>query len=522
MHLITCMSAILAVIGGVSALPSPDPAPKTASPIQTADLMHVPQHVNNIPTEQDALLSYLFGWNSTAPQSKVARAKLWDDDDIVPIEELPRCYHKCVVDNCCNMASDGAPDIREMTTNDFCVRAARRPALLLLQSIWILLFLVFSAFSNLYYFCWLELIFLGPASWFTPDLSVAPNRVLGLSLLVISAFLKANCVGAWVQTLVITWFCDRKWRPPRSSKNIMQVEPSNWDDACERLGGCNLRISDRVYHCTRLGRCLPVYDHYCDFIKAAVYLRTIKAYLFVLVFLLLDAVFSITIAIYALARYQLRFAPFAISVIVAALVVVGGVAFFTWDKFWLLACKNCVYHENRVDPEWRLVFKYDHHGQTRLHILKSNGKHPWDLGIWENMHQVFGRHWWQWLFFWWQPERVSRYGHYADRDLPYGDWVTRYRTDFLMAPLNSVAVDAPGAPPSHGRAPPHRQQQQVNRHEQQRSSAVSRDNEITVHRSDVRRIQRSSGSSAGHAAGSAPSPPTHTRRRRLELSGSQQ
>ncbi|RYP90237.1 hypothetical protein DL770_003606 [Monosporascus sp. CRB-9-2] len=233
--------------------------------------------------------------------------------------------------------------------------------------IWIILFLVFSAFSNLYYFCWLQLISPAPASWFTPDPSLASNRVLGLALLVTSAFLKAIWVGAWVQTLFITWFCDRKWQPPRSSKNIMQVEPSNWDDAresekgpwipydrdrrprrCEVWGGCNLRISDRVYHCTRLGRCLPVYDHYCDFIKAAVYLRTIKAYLFVLVFLPLDAVFSIAIAIYALAIYQLRFAPLAILVIVAALVVVGGVAFFTWDKFWLLACKNCVYHENGI------------------------------------------------------------------------------------------------------------------------------------------------------------------------------
>ncbi|RYP85945.1 hypothetical protein DL769_000882 [Monosporascus sp. CRB-8-3] len=120
MHLNTCISALMAVIGGVSALPPPDLTPEVASPIQTADPIHVPQQVNNMTTEQDALLSYLFGWNNTALQSKIPRAKLWDDDDIVPIEELPPCYHKCMVDNCCNMASDGAPDIREMTTNDFC------------------------------------------------------------------------------------------------------------------------------------------------------------------------------------------------------------------------------------------------------------------------------------------------------------------------------------------------------------------------------------------------------------------
>ncbi|RYP45812.1 hypothetical protein DL768_007898 [Monosporascus sp. mg162] len=67
--------------------------------------------------------------------------------------------------------------------------------------IWIVLFLIFSAFSNLYYFCWLQLISPTLASLFTPDPSLASNRVLGLSLLVISAFLKAIWIGASVQTV---------------------------------------------------------------------------------------------------------------------------------------------------------------------------------------------------------------------------------------------------------------------------------------------------------------------------------
>ncbi|RYP09683.1 hypothetical protein DL764_001109 [Monosporascus ibericus] len=67
-----------------------------------------------------------------------------------------------------------------------------------------------------------------------------------------------------------------------------------------------------------------------------------------------------------------------------------------------------------------------------------------------------------------------------------------------------------------------RQQQQVKRCDQQRSSAVSHDSNVTVRSGDVRRIQRSSDSSAGHAEGSAPPAPVHIRRRQLELSGSQQ
>lgn len=110
------------------------------------------------------------------------------------------------------------------------------------------------------------------------------------------------------------------------------------------------------------------------------------------------------------------------------------------------------------------MFKYELNGETRLHINQFDGKHPWDLGTAENLRQVFG-HWWQWPFFWWQPERVSRYGRYADRDLPYADWVTRYRTDFLMPPLTHVTIDESGASSRHEQEP---------RRRQQRSSASSR------------------------------------------------
>lgn len=355
-----------------------------------------------------------------------------------------------------------------------------------LSPLWLIIFAIGTTWVNLYQLCWCFLMVPSKESNAHLDSGLgigSGNFTIGLSLLVISATLKATWLAAWIQCLVITWFCDRKWQSPTSSKNIMQIDRSVWATrqpsergywipyeadqrprVCIYLGGCWLKISDRVYHCTALERCLPVYDHFCKFIKVAVYLRTMKAYLFVLVFLPLDCIFSVALSTYALAINQRVDIATAVCAIVAAVSVICTSVYFTYEKIWLLAFKNCVHAETISKKVWYLAFKYDTGNETRLHINKFQGQHPWDLGISENLRQVFGQ-WWQWPFFWWQPERVSRYGKYADQDLPYADWVTRYRTEFLMPPLTDIVIDEPGASPSHGQEP---------RRRQQRSSAASR------------------------------------------------
>ncbi|RYO96953.1 hypothetical protein DL766_001241 [Monosporascus sp. MC13-8B] len=264
-------------------------------------------------------------------------------------------------------------------------------------------FLVLSSWANLYHLCWRHLVHPLDTS---VELGVqfSSNRAAGLALLIMSTLLKATWLGAWVQILVITWFCD------------------------------------------------------------PVYLRTIKAYLYVAVFLPVDAVFSLAVSVYALANHQVPAAPFASSVIMGAILAMLVSLMLTYDRIWFLAFKNVIGPE-RLTRAWLLGFKYDERSETRLHLQTFEGRHPWDLGISENLHQVLGRHWWQWLFFWWQPERVSHYGKYAGRDLPYADWVIRYRTDFLMVPLVHVAIeDGPGAFPSHGQVVPvHRRRQRSTR-----------------------------------------------------------
>lgn len=157
------------------------------------------------------------------------------------------------------------------------------------------------------------------------------------------------------------------------------------------------------------------------------------------------------------------------------------------------------------------MFKYaDSRGNTRLHLASFQGKNPWDLGIEENLRQVFGRQLWQWFLFWWQPERVSRYGQYGDRDLPYADFVVRHRTQLLMTPLTHVAIDDGFrvASPTHGQA-------STTRRRQQRSSAASHSS--LQHSSDQRRSDRSSTSHAEEpatpAVPTAPAPAQPSRRR---------
>ena len=98
--------------------------------------------------------------------------------------------------------------------------------------------------------------------------------------------------------------------------------------------------------------CLPVYDHFCTWLKAAVYLRTMKAYLYLLVFMPLDAAFSLIVSAVALSRYGVNVLPFAMSIIASAMLVAFCSFNWTHQKFRLLAFHNCVNAERQFvsDP----------------------------------------------------------------------------------------------------------------------------------------------------------------------------
>ncbi|KAH9900250.1 hypothetical protein F4778DRAFT_166989 [Xylariomycetidae sp. FL2044] len=327
----------------------------------------------------------------------------------------------------------------------------------------------------------------------------------GFVFIIISTILKVTWFGAWIQCLVITWCCDRKWKSPSPSKIIMQADDTAWGLASGGIlfpyheghlprkcpKGCPFGLSDRVYHCTHLGRCLPLYDHYCSYLKVAVYLRTIKPYMYAILFLPLDAIFSISVSIAALVQYKVILAHHVGLLIMGAIMIALAAFNHTVAQFNRLGMRNVTTPETN-QHQLHLAFKINQGGQWQLHLFTFHHKRPWDIGTSENLHQLFGKHWWQWFFFFCSPERVSRYGNYHGSDLPYAQFVHDHRTSLLMPLLSSIAVKAePGPSSIHEQEPSPLQHEltSITRREQQRSAVSSR-----------RSQHRSSGLSVTQAA----------------------
>ncbi|KAL7620428.1 hypothetical protein AAE478_009423 [Parahypoxylon ruwenzoriense] len=333
--------------------------------------------------------------------------------------------------------------------------------------LWLVCFLTLSAWANEYKFCWLSLMYpvdtqpgiiipLGAYVWY-----------IGLFLMVISALVKVIWVVAWIQALVMTWFCDEDWRPTENATNkiIMQADARLWIFATpdgdvpyheghlprECPFDCPVDPSDRVYHCHRFGRCLPVYDHFCPYIQATVYLRTMKPYCFILVFLPLDAVLSFIVSIIAAGMQSTSFnVPFAASVASSCVVIFLILLANSPENLQRLVWRGQVVPEIREDAEgqkkWSIAFKYMDGGEWKLRLVPFDRNNYWDLGPFENFRQVFGQHWWQWPFSFWTPQRVANYGRYEHGDLPFANFVRQEYGDFIAQRLQRFVTDSLAIP----------------------------------------------------------------------------
>ncbi|KAI1388127.1 uncharacterized protein F4822DRAFT_430881 [Hypoxylon trugodes] len=367
--------------------------------------------------------------------------------------------------------------------------------------IWLALFLTLTIYANEYKFCWSFLMapqdtgigFIDP-----PDPS---NWYIGLSLIIVSAILKVNWVIPWLQIVVTSWVCDRHWKPPNnSSKRIMQAGSNFWDLSMPsgrlpyRQGlrprtcpyGCLFEPSDRAYHCSMMNRCLPVYDHYCKYLQATVYLRTMKPYFFVLLFLPLDAVYSFAVSLAALCHPSTRWAaPFVGSIVLCSIAVFLEVEANSFANFNRIVRYNVLAPE-RTGRRWVIAYKYEDQSGWCLQLRRYD-RNPWDLGSRENFLQIFGQRWWKWPFFWWTSEQVSRYGNYVDEDLPFAPFIVREFSDLMASELIRVIIDE--------EAPSSIHLEELNRRKQTRSNAERRsqaqsDNASVVHVEAFARHQR--------------------------------
>ncbi|KAI4601141.1 hypothetical protein KJ359_012328 [Pestalotiopsis sp. 9143b] len=209
---------------------------------------------------------------------------------------------------------------------------------------------------------------------------------------------------------------------------------------------CNMRdreSSDRVYHDDRSGRCLPVFDHFCEWLCIAVYLRTMKPYLYVLALLPVDLFATSILIVVALTTSPMGTTPARFFAIIALPVLLLAVV---CAKSSLTQWKHIAFwNETRHQPRrellaYKITFLNDRHFS---YIYETEGN-PWDLGQAENIRQVLGSKWWMWLLFFWQPERVAKYGRYKPAfDLPFSVNVLQMRGTILTYANEPVPVARP-------------------------------------------------------------------------------
>ncbi|KAI1324726.1 hypothetical protein F5Y16DRAFT_423607 [Xylariaceae sp. FL0255] len=251
-------------------------------------------------------------------------------------------------------------------------------------------------------------------------------------LLIVSAIFKLYWFVAWLQCLVLTW-C---WRmlPVQASKNsIQQVSsevasdlrsiPEIRFDERRKMRSCRKRcgeIGDRVYHCSRLRQCLPLYNHYCPWFKVAIYLPTIKPYCHACLWLVLDGLYVLIMSFIALGLGKRDHGEYFRKVIPPALIsgfLVLIVAYRTVATYFdLIVRRNACLRLKAFDD-------------------------PWDLGFRANWHQIFGESVFQWLVPFWNPGRVSLYGKRGATIFTWNQEVRDFQNHLLVVPLAGVTVD---------------------------------------------------------------------------------
>ncbi|KAI1847581.1 hypothetical protein JX265_000832 [Neoarthrinium moseri] len=312
---------------------------------------------------------------------------------------------------------------------------------------WLVTFFVMSVYQVFYRYAWATLIFPADKGFLLVPADTANGKGAGIAIIAIFGFLKVQWMGSWLTALFITYFRDRQWRSVQDGRLIVQASGFSADDVSEwhpnhrpRLcPRCERESSDRVYHCVVTDRCLPIYDHFCSWLMVSVYSRTMKSYLYTILFLPLDTVGTFVVLMVQLCSPGGKFHwPFAVTVLFTCTALVVGAALFA-PKQW----KHLVMR-NEVMLEWRrprkpilLGFKDARDSRRPLTLYKLFEGNPWDRGTKDNICQALGSSWWMWFFFWWQPERVSKYGRYPPSvDLPFSRKVWDVRLEVLGLAVN--------------------------------------------------------------------------------------
>lgn len=178
-------------------------------------------------------------------------------------------------------------------------------------------------------------------------------------------------------------------------------------------------LGDRVYHCSKkeadveMGRALapfhlPVYDHYCYWIRVIVYLDSTKAYLLTILFMSIDAVAVLALSIFAMAHRQHTMSTLHAPMSVLATFLVAYLSGVNvGKKWWFLALRNRIEPEEGLKKSHLFAIAVGSRDNPDF-IFSAYEGNPWDLGPWGNLKEVLGDGM-SWLLFWVRPRRVKEY-----------------------------------------------------------------------------------------------------------------
>lgn len=200
---------------------------------------------------------------------------------------------------------------------------------------------------------------------------------------------------------------------------------------------------------------LPVYDHFCGWLGVCVYLDTIKPYLLLMVFLLLDAVVVFSCSIAAMSLPETQDKALHAPVMVLATIIVFWLC---WQnvhvKFWHLAMRNITAPElNKLrDNRGGSIMFAIRLAPTNDFIFERYRSNPWDLG-WRNLHQVFGG--WDCLLPHTRPPRCVGYGVNNRSDFEMTDEFWRWVEEKEREHRSRAAGSRPAVAPLDQRAEMH-------------------------------------------------------------------
>lgn len=305
------------------------------------------------------------------------------------------------------------------------------------------------------YTTWAVIVHLAIFKWLWPSyikvgFGYAPPSPVGAWVFVaLMVSLRLWWIGSWSTGYFRTLYPKRRRMPP-SPKMVMQSDnlfemswvvsgssiPAVRARYCPRCQAPRVWLGDRMYHCSHLVRQgreghLPMYDHFCSWLRVSVFLDTIKTHVLTIVGLTLDAVATLITSIYAMITdRQSPTIVYGAACVFASLILLALVLLQAWSLVPDLTWRNQLSAETPGGGV-KMALRIRMRDRDLFHFSVFPGN-PWDLGPWRNLTEALGPVW-QWLNFWYRPRRVFDYGKYPGgrSDLPMSDafrlWEIRVR-----------------------------------------------------------------------------------------------